>query len=79
MGKHVDTTRPVDADSRSPQWWPPTWPKGAHKDVWSGKPDDSARNYGADDAGWRDVWSGNPDTDKAWRDRLPGLDHLPWS
>lgn len=41
--------------------------------------DDPHWGHGYNAVMYPDVWSGNSDTDKAWRDRLPGLDHLPWS
>lgn len=53
MGKHVDTTRPVDAVLYV---WPPS--RSAHR-----KP---GLATALSQRTFLDPWSGNPDTDKAW-------------
>lgn len=58
MGRHVDTTRPVDHVP-----WARTWPTPQHQ-----KPGPAHTQAGTIDLGdfTQDVWSGDPDTDRAW-------------
>lgn len=68
MGKHVDTTSPVDAFGES------TRVLAAHR-----KPGEPMHNmYATPSTNWDDPWSGNPDTDKAWRSDYEEA-HPPWS
>lgn len=58
MGKHVDTTRPLDDNSRSVNA-PTDWvPDPQHR-----KPGEHIGKVSV----MRDAWSGDPDTDRAWR------------